>query len=181
MSVVPLSDVKAHLEITTSTDDTKIQGFIDSAEAIIAKRVGPLSPTTVTDRVPGATGPLSLRSRPVISLTSVTPSYGSDLDVTRLDVDPLTGLVAYQGYYSSFVSYFPMAWYSVTYQAGYAELPDDIVLAIKEQVRTWWEFSQRGVGRSRGQGQDQAMYTNPNELNPIVAQLIAPYDHLSFA
>lgn len=180
MSAVTLPEVKSHLKISGIEDDTKLQGFIDSAESLISQRTGPLVPTAVTVRVPGATGPLSLPVLPAISLTTVTPSYGGDLDITHLDLDPVTGLVAWQGYYSSFVSYFPMAWYEVTYQAGYADPPADLLLAVKEQVRIWWEFSQRGGSRLPAQGQPEPVYMG-RELHPIIEQIIAPYDHLSFA
>ena len=179
MSAVSLPDVKAHLGIEKDDDDTELQAILDAAEAAIAHRVGPLAPTTVTVRVPGATGPLSLPVRPVISLTSVTPSYGGALDVTRLDVDPVTGLVAYQGYYSSFVSYFPMAWYSVVYQAGFTTLPADLVLAVKELVRHLWS-PQRGPGRVPGPAVDlqpPAGYALPNR----VLELLAPYQQTTFA
>ena len=172
MTVVPLEDVKDHLKITKEDYDSKLTGYIASAEAVISQRVGPLVPTTVTERIPGATGPLSLRTRPVISLTTVTPSYGNDLDITNLDVDPVMGLVAFKGYWSSFVSYFPMAYYTITYQAGYDTLPDDLALGIKEQVRLWWEASQRGPRNSEA----------PNfTIHPIVEQIISPYDHPVFA
>jgi hypothetical protein len=180
MSAVSLEDMKDHLSISSEEDDWKLQGFVDTAEVLIAHHTGPLTPTAVTVRVPGRMGPLALPVTPVISLTTVTPSYGTNLDITHLDVDPVLGLVAYQGYYSSFVSYFPMAWYQVTYQAGYATLPTPLATAVKEQVRMWWEVSQRGGRRAPSQGQEQPVYMG-HELHPMVQLMLAPYDHLTFA
>src|SRR5690349_881872 len=95
MSVLSLAEAKAYATITESTDDAEVQALIDSAEAILTQRVGPLESTTITRRLDGGNWALVLPITPVISLTSITPSTGSALNLSDLYVDIRTGIVSY--------------------------------------------------------------------------------------
>jgi hypothetical protein len=157
MTVVSLDDICAHLNIEGSEHDQELQTFIDAAEAMIAGRVGPLEPTTITSVVSTGGGELTLPTKPVISIISAAAtgvawpgvSYGS----SELLLDRETGRVT-----SSSDFGLSAGRYTVVYEAGREECPADLVLAVKELVRHFWERSQRGRGSRRG-SDDQAATT----------------------
>lgn len=138
MSVVTLAQVKTHLNISVATYDTELQTVLDSCEAAIVKKVGPLTSVATTSRAEGYSGCLTLPVPPVISLTSVTPNAGSALTVSDLTVTT-GGQVEF-----TVGGWFPAPWYTVVYNAGRTTLPDDLRLAVLELVRHKWAQSQRG-------------------------------------
>jgi hypothetical protein len=80
-----------------------------------------------------------LPDTPVISITSITAvvvgsAYASG-DV-RID-DAANGVVQLV----SGLTFTP-GLYAVTYQAGWADVPDDVMLAIKEKTREFWRSQQ---------------------------------------
>jgi hypothetical protein len=182
MSVVLLAEVKTHLNIPVTTYDTELQTFIDSAEATLTNHVGPLAPTSATDRVAPANGRLRTRIAPVVSLTSVTSAEGQVLTLTDLHLDQRAGAVTTNIVGVGFIS----AYYDVVYSAGRSSCPEDLKMAVKELVRHLW-FSQRGTGARPGSQPDVlpdaafrlpgASYTLPMR----VEQLIAPHLQAGFA
>lgn len=179
MSVVEFAVAKNHLNITADNYDTEIQQFLDTAESAVAKRVGALAPTAVTERVRGCSSSLVLGSLPVVSLTSVTPVGGDALDVSDLYVSP-GGVVEYAESSASFGS----ATYTVVYQAGRTPLPDDLQMAVLELLRHLWA-SQRGGGTRPGSAPSTELSnTLPGSafVFPFrVEQLLAPYIQPGFA
>lgn len=167
MSVVTVAEVKTHLNITGGSSDTELQTFLDSAEALISRRVGPLTSTATTYRVDGGTDTLSLPVTPAISLTSVTPVNGTALTLADLDLDTATGLVRYLA-----GGTFTAARYTVVYNAGRASVPDDLKMAVKELVRHLWR-TQRGSAVRPGSSDSDRV---PGWLVPYaVAELLAPH------
>lgn len=175
MSVLDFDDVKAYLNITTSTDDDKVQATIDAAQQAIASRIGPLEPTVVTRRVRGGTIGLTMPLAPVISVTSVVPiGGGTPLALSTLDVDTSTGVVYLTNGWG-----FPNHAYTVTYTAGFNEVPADLMQALLELVRHLWR-TQRGSGTARPGSAASSEVDNkvPGAayLFPIrIEQLLAPY------
>ena len=173
MAVLPILDVKEHLNITGTTHDVELLRLIAAAEAAIAHHVGPLEPTTVTRRVFGG-APALLPVVPVISLTTVTDSTGTAQVVGGYDVDTITGVIS-----STTGSWSASSYYTVTYQAGRTVCPPDLLLAVKELVRHLWA-SQRspalypGSSVSEGPSTPGAAYLMPYR----VQELIAP--HMQF-
>lgn len=173
MSALELDDAKAHLNITVTTYDLELQAVIDSAEAALAERVGPLVSTQVTRRIPGGVWELALPITPAISLTSVTPRSGTALNLADLYLDTTTGMVTYNN-----LGPFVAAYYDVVYAAGRETCPKDLLFAIKELVRHLWQ-TQRGSGRS------MLAEVQPGEVRGIpgaahllpfrVSELIAPH------
>lgn len=180
MSALQLAAAKEHLNIPSSNLDPEIelQAVIDSAEAAIAQRCGPLVPTEVTDRIRGERGKLALYTTPVISLVSVTPAGGSALTVDDLNVSA-GGVVEYLG-----AGFFTSRFYDVVYSAGRTECPADLLLAVKELVRHLWE-PQRGPARRPGSTTStETSNTVPGAayMFPFrVVQLIAPHEQSGFA
>ena len=143
MSVVTLAQVKTHLNITVTTYDTELQTFIDSAEAAIAEKTGPLTSVATTERVRGGGSPgLVVRETPIVSLTSVTPVGGAALTVADLTVTKSAGVIEWTS-----GATFRSEWYDVVYQAGRSTVPEDLKTGVKELVRHTWAASQRGAPR----------------------------------
>jgi len=170
MSALTLADAKTYLNISAATYDTELQTFIDAAEAAIAQRVGPLTPASVTKRVPGYAWNLHLPVYPAVSLTSVTPVGGSALTLSDLHLEPDIGAVSYNG-----GSFFSSPAYDVVYSAGRSPVPADLLMAVKELLRHLWA-SQRGGGPRPGPTTDVqgSAYLMPYR----VLELIAPYQLL---
>lgn len=180
MSVVDLASTKRHLTITATTHDAELQSFIDTAEAAIGERVGPLAATTQTARVRGGGRMLVLPKSPAISLTSVTPADDATaLTLGDLYLDKDAGLVTYEDGGS-----FPARHYTVVYEAGRAALPADLRTAVLELVRHLWD-TQRGPTRRPGStASDAASNTIPGAayMFPFrVEQLLAPHDRATVA
>lgn len=177
MSALRLSDAKDHLNIKGSQHDGELLALIDAAEAAIAERVGPLEVTTVTAQVRGGGSSLVLPVAPVVQLTSVTGQDGSTVTVAGLRVGFDAGVVTAD-------AGFPATSYDVVYQAGRAELPDDLLLAVKELVRHLWS-TQRGPTRRPGApASEETANTVPGAayLFPFrVEQLLSPHAQPGFA
>jgi hypothetical protein len=170
VSVVSLADAKAFLNQTTSTNDDEVQMFLDRAERILARRVGPLGTETVTDEVHTGPGPLVLRRYPVVGVTSAT-SYGAT--VTDLDLDTDAGVL-----YGTFGSTSRAV--RVTYTAGRESLPEDLELAVLELVKHLWE-SQRGNSAATPPGsypgedvQPAAGYLLPYRVQSLIEPFLSP-------
>ena len=175
MTVLTLPEAKAHLNITSNTQDAELGSFIESAESAIADRVGPLAPTGVTVRVEGGRRALVLpTARSVISLTSVTPVGSVALVLEDLHLNARAGVIEYAD-----GSAFSARAYDVVFQAGYDALPGALRMAVLEMVRHLWD-TQRGGGSARiGSPQfEGTANTIPGAayLLPFrVSELIAPY------
>lgn len=178
MSVLTLQAAKTHLNIASTANDVELQGMIYAAESAIARKVGPLEPTTVTERVPGGSA-LALRTSPAISLTSVTTVTGTALTLTDLYLDTEAGVVS-----NNWGESFHAVAYDVVYQAGRTTCPDDILLALKELVRHLWDSQRGGARRPGAQQSDALANTLPGSAYtfPIrVSELLAPHVRLGFA
>lgn len=175
MSVLLLADAKTHLNITGTTPDVELQAVIDSAEAAIVKKCGPLASTATSVRVRGCTHMLALPVMPAISLTSVTPRDGSALTLSDLYLNTASAVVTYND-----GSRFPATYYDVVYSAGRTTCPDDLLFAVKELVRHLWQ-TQRGLTARTLPSEDGAAsgagYLLPNR----VLTLIGPHTQPGFA
>jgi hypothetical protein len=174
MSVLLLADAKAYLNITSSTTDAELQVFIDDAEAVIGARCGALAAASRTSRVAGD-GDLSLLlpTCPVVSLTSITPSEGAAVVLGDLHLNGDSGVITRND-----GTGFASRYYDVTYMAGRASVPPDLLLAVKELVRHLWD-PQRGAGVRPGSRPD---VPSPSYMLPYrVLELIAAYELPGFA
>jgi hypothetical protein len=172
MSVVLLADVKRFGNFQAATQDTDIQTTIDAAEAIVARWIGPLTPTAVTERFYDVSTYISLHSFPVISVTSMTGTDGVPVDLSLYDVDLTSGTI-----YPDTVGYlirFPLTRYTVVYQAGWSSVPGNVKQAIMELTLNLWR-PRRGGGSRPGTGSDNQP-DPPNYLLPNrVRSLLDPY------
>lgn len=156
MSLTLLATAKSWLGIDSDGSNTDLQGTLDAAESYVARRVGAgsiLAAEAITQRAVGLGTDLVLTTLPVISVTSVTGADGGALTVGTLDVNTKQGIIRYSAI-SPIV--FPMPWYTVVYQAGFATLDYDYTQAVKEVTRQFWG-AKRGNRPSAGGSPDQGM------------------------
>lgn len=174
MSVLSLADAKAYLNITAATSDSELQTFIDAAEAAIGNRCGSLAATARTSRVAGGgADSLMLPTCPVASLSAITPSEGAAVVLGDLHLNTDSGVVTRND-----GTGFAARYYDVTYLAGRASVPLDLLMAVEELVRHLWD-TQRGAGVRPGSQMDApgAGYALPYR----VLELIAAYETPGFA
>lgn len=160
MSLLALADVKPHLRVDQTTDDTILQAKLDSAESWVSHQIGgsgTLAASAVTQRCNGFRSALILTTRPINSVTSVTGSDGVLVPLTGLDIDLPAGLIRSNAtYYYAAPSYpFLLPFYTVIYQAGYATaaaVPEELKEAVRLMTQHFYS-TQRGPGR-RATGND---------------------------
>lgn len=170
---VSLADVKAHLNITTSTQDAELIGFIETAQETIEGEVGAIAQRTVTEYVPGGADRLWLAETPILSVTSVT-EYGSTLGASYYRLDAESGAI--ERYAATGLNPTYQRWATgdvvVTYVVGRNPVPSSLEWAIKELTAHLWRSTQaqRG-GRARGDGETPgagAGYALPNRVREVI-------------
>lgn len=186
MSLLELDDIKAHLNLTGDTDDAELQRTLDQAESLIGRKVGPLVPVEKVERLSGYCQVLLLKHVPVSSVTTITGADGVDLDLDLLYLDKTVGSIVYLSPWARFHS----TAYTVTYEAGWDEVPDDLKGGVEELVRHLWQPQRGQVARPSLTGQSplDAAATSSRAgqvpmgdviLPPRVRELIDPYIPLS--
>lgn len=158
MSLLLLTDVKPHLKITGTTDDTVLQGKLDAAEAYVSRAIGgfgALASTSVTDVVYGQ-GSIAVLNTPILAVTSVTGEKMGALNMSDLVVDKESGVIR-----PAANTWFMIAdYYTVVYTTGYtsaASLSADLVEAIRLMTQHFYE-TQRG-GKPANVGGDPGTST----------------------
>ena len=154
-ALLTLADAKTQLEIssTTTTFDTELQGYIDSATEVVEDYVGPVIQRDVVEYHDGGRWELQLRTRPVVSVTSIVETWGpnnytlsqvSDLNVGvgsayDFTLDSGTGTILRRAY--GVTARFPIGQKNVkvTYVAGRAAVPAAVDGAMKIIVQHLWK------------------------------------------
>ena len=140
--IVPLAEVRAKLEFrnpdAANAKDEELRSYILAATDFIESRIGPVVRRTITEVVRPANGILFM-SGPVISVTSITDTYGygSTYNVANFLPD---GAAIYPLANVATISY-PV---TVTYVGGRAVIPALIRQAALDYVKWMWDSSQRG-------------------------------------
>ncbi|WP_319460085.1 head-tail connector protein [Micromonospora sp. RTP1Z1] len=129
--IVTVDEVKKHLniELTNTTQDDELLGFIESVTDVIEHVTGPVVPRSITEVHDGGVEALVLRRRPVLSVTSVTED-GSAVGVDGYKPSLAAGVL----YRSSGRWSGGRCAVTVVYQAGRASTPASIKQAAKELV-----------------------------------------------
>lgn len=145
--IVGLADARAELNITATTDDEELRGFLDDAHDLIERQAGiTLAPRSRTEYLAGGTDYVPLPYPPVRSVTSVTVDgtawAASSYELQR--VGDLAYLRAASGTFGSAEDEL-----AVTYAAGWTSPPPAAVRAVKAMLAHLWA-TQRGTmsGRS---------------------------------
>lgn len=146
---ITIDEAKAHLDKTTSGDDTELQRFIAGAQRKIIDLMGQVSPVTAEeDRCPNpVTGSIVLEHRPVVSVTLVEELPGGDT-VPQADrmaggdgwyLDGTEGLLRHTRSFPRLVR--------VTYEAGRDPAPENFHMAALDLVAHNWRRSQHNRNR----------------------------------
>jgi hypothetical protein len=144
-----LEAVKTELNITSGAEDAYFRSAISRASAAAAQFCDRVFPQeTVKDEfwaqrdpvpclIPGTFDPLHLTRWPIISVTTVIENDVTLVDGTDFRVDYINGRLTRMD-----ASGYPRAWPSypiaVTYAAGYATIPYDVVDAVIRMVKSRW-------------------------------------------
>lgn len=165
--ILSLTDAKAHLNITSTTNDDELRAWIESVTDLVEQYTGITVRQTFTETydVPrlGARA-LVLRRSPVLSLTAVSDSGTDDVE---LDAD--NGIIRRPSARFSGLT-------TVTYVAGRTVIPASITAAAKVILQHLWR-TQRGSGRGPVRGDDESStipgfgYSIPNRA----LQLMEPH------
>ena len=159
--IVSLADVKFHLNKTDNDDDTELQYFIDAATPLVEDIAGPVIPQTKTEYYSGGVSSLVVNSLPIISVTSVTETYGqTNYSLTEISlgssnsnfaftVDYSTGNIVRRSFNAE--ALFPTGTNNVkvVYVTGRATIPANIRLATLMLIQHLWSTSQLNRNGSR--------------------------------
>lgn len=145
---VSLTDVKTHLNITGTGDDSELLAMTAAATGLIEGQVGPITRRTVTDTVDGGRSTVILSTAPVASVTTVVEN-GSTLASSAYSLDGESGVLTRLFGQSDAVWADGARNISVTYVAGRTDVPADLRHAVLETVRHLWT-TQRGAVRRSG-------------------------------
>ncbi len=141
MSLPTLSDLKAHLNSTTTTDDGELSDMLDAAVDVVEGIIGPVTARTVTETHRDVRGDvLVLRRMPVAGLVSIGSRSGgsvSPLPVEDFELDADAGLLRRADGYGFAGSY------TVSYSSGRPMVPPAVKLAVLIVAAHLWE-TQRG-------------------------------------
>lgn len=91
--IVTLAECKTHLNITDSSSDTELGGFISGATAVVERYVGAVVNRAVVETFDGGVSRLSLSHLPVSSVTSVVDD-GATLAAGDYVVSPDSGVLS---------------------------------------------------------------------------------------
>ena len=161
--IVSLDDAKAQLNITRTTYDDELQGFIDAATEIVEFQTGPIRRQTFTEVHNGGGPTIVLDNPPVISVTSVTEYVGpTAYPLTQAELGATTGQYSWslddasegiiaRRYSGGLVGNFAAGYrnVSVTYVGGRPQVPANVRLAALLIIEHLWEQTQRGDSSGR--------------------------------
>lgn len=171
LPVISLDDAKTYLNITSTSSDDEIRGFIlaatDIAERLTSRQ---LRRRTVVESYNGAGPYFSLNTQPVVSVTSVVEDGATLAAGTDYILDTRVGLL-YRGASSS-----PLYWRGgidnvvVTYVSGEANPSPTAQLLVKELTRHLWR-TQRGASPMAMGGADDFIPGGNNIVTYRIAEL----------
>ena len=164
-----LADLKAHLNITSASDDEELQLILDAAERTVIAIAGDWGEDAVTESVPVVGGTAILSRRPSGAVTSGGLSIGGFVDASAGVVTGLGGL------------YGSASRITVTYPTGGEGVPPEVLLATLIIAGHLWE-TQRGSAPSALTLQDPNFdpgaagrgYAIPNRAQELLAPYIRP-------
>jgi len=186
-ALVTLAETRAHLNFTADTShDTELQGFIDDVQPVIEDIVGPVVNATFDEWYDGGAQVISLRHRPIVSVTSVTEYVGtSTYPLTQIATPDLGSTYSYtfepggrlirrsSGGLRAFAS--GAGNVHVVYVAGRAAVPANVRLATLELIRHLYQLSQQGGRPSFGAAGEEGPWAPAGFAVPTrVIELLSP-------
>jgi len=166
--VVSLTEVKRHLNITSTTSDEELRALIVVAQEAGERYTGRVfGRRTVTDTCTGGRNAIALTSLPVLSVTSVSED-GSALTGDDYTADLAAG-VLYRADGGTWDASEPLT-VSVVYVAGYTAQPAPDRQGALEMIRHLWD-TQRGSMAMLPRGADDynpgAGYSIPRRVSEL--------------
>lgn len=170
LPVISLDEAKAYLNVTSSSGDDEIRGFILAATDIAERLTNrTLRRRSVVESYSVSGSYFSLNTQPVISVTTVVED-GVTLAATDYVLDARIGLL-YRGTSTS-----PLYWragtdnITVTYVAGESTPNPTAQLLVKELTRHLWR-TQRGASPMAMGGSDEFVPGSSNIMTYRVQEL----------
>jgi hypothetical protein len=167
-ALLPLQDAKDMLNIpqTSTTADAELGAYIATIETSLEGATGgPLVNRTVTERAEMTSGQtvISVRQRPLVSVTSITSTSGGAIDISAgLDLDANAATIRRKlglQFYGPFFSWLPQV--TVVYVAGWgAQVPAAFNLFGRIVLQHLWE-SQHGPSARPSMGGGGELVTIP--------------------
>ena len=179
-ALVTLTDLKASLNITRTTDDAELQTFLNAALAAVQKLVGPLTQQSVTEEIDEHTYRIVLTYTPAVSVQSVSiqPWMGAAPidDTAAWRLNTMTGVLRRQVASGSLPFYGRGSIFTITYTVGRSDVPDDVNRAILMLAGELWR-SQRGASSTPVAGETPLpTYVGAGGfLSPDVMEMLLPY------
>jgi hypothetical protein len=174
-ALVGMAEMKQHLNksVLTTTEDAELRGFIAAVTPLVELICGPVAADLVArdEWYDGGSPMVALLSRPVLSVISVTETFGANAirTLTEQPLDGVTSVDAYgytidtdTGIITRRISGIDAPFASgrrnvhVVYKAGRVVVPDNIQLAVKIVAAHMWE-TQRGRSGGRGPSANSEM------------------------
>ena len=177
--IISLADARAALGIqaANTTKDEDLRAFVAAATPIMEDLCGPLLKRTRVETYDGGTSQISLLFAPLLSVTTITESYGSTyvrtltqqdvfagsgLDSFGFSVDLTTGIVTRRATGMPIPFALGKRNVQITYVSGRAVIGENILLATRLLVRHLWLISGQQGNRPQMGAPDTAMTTTPS-------------------
>ena len=134
--IVSLADVKTYLDITDCESDTRLQAILDECEGFLLSYLGNIAKGTKTERVEKSMCKHNVLPFKIGNVTKINTINGTDFTAKVEGVDyvlnsdgtaEVLNLLDYVlvGDFSTF---------TISYEAGYDPIPEEIVGAVSEYV-----------------------------------------------
>lgn len=189
MAVITLDDAKSVLGITDTSKDALLQSYVDGVTPVVEYLSSDIDQTDYTETYDGGRVQIMLLHYPVISVSSVIESYGSNY-VRTLTADDIFSGAAVDAYAYTLddadtgaltrraagvaVNFAPgRRNIQVVYTAGRAVVPGNLRLAALEMVRFWWETAQQGNRPAFGDAPEETFGAMPSDVRERVHEILA--------
>lgn len=169
--VASFDEFKKHLNRTDLTDDAELRTYLESATDWVESAIGgPVSAQTFTERrfISGDT--LAPRRQPLVSVTSITPEFGTALTSTSYTADTDLNMIIFR--------YPVQGWHTLVYKAGLAVILERQKLAGLIMAEHLWQVQNGGGGMPFPGDADVPRfgrgYAVPNRARELLAPDVGP-------
>jgi hypothetical protein len=159
LGLISLAILKDELGITDSSQDAKLQRYIDAISLKIEKITGTIASTEYTEKYLGTnTTKLVLKNRPIISVESLKVD---DVEIDDYEIEKENGIIHRDGLfrktsYENVINNSPkgssnqaLLNIEIEYTSGYATVPADIQdIALQETIRRYRGTFEKGEVKS---------------------------------
>lgn len=134
-----LAEMKAHLRITTSAEDTRLADVLAAVAEIMAPVVGGETVAQYTEWHDVRGSLLAPRHGPLVSVASLTPDRGTALDPALYIVDTELGVLR--------LRFMARGRYALVLNAGWSNYPHSLKEAAKIVCQHEWQVRNGNGGR----------------------------------